>query len=115
MSLLRLGKKQMWCNCVSACGWCCTSFVFLKRWLYFSFVCSFNVSTVDRYRVTHNVSRLGAGGVGEAFLIFCNKSKTNSLIFKQQKAPAGAKALLCEGFYRMFLALWWILKMKIFF
>jgi hypothetical protein len=45
----------MWCNRVSECGWRCTSFVFLKRWLYFSFVCPFNVSTVGRHRVTHNV------------------------------------------------------------
>ena len=43
--------------------------------------------TAKKVLVAANVSRLGAGGVGEAFLIFCNKSKTNSLIFKQQKAP----------------------------
>ena len=50
--------------------------------------------TAKKVLVAANVSRLGAGGVGEAFLIFCSKSKTNSLIFKQQKAPAVAKALL---------------------
>jgi len=49
----------MWCNRVSACGWRCTSFVFLKRWLYFSFFCPFNVSTVGCHRVTHNVPLLG--------------------------------------------------------
>ena len=50
------------------------------------------------YSIAHNGLQLGEGGVGVAFLIFFNKSKTNSLIFKQQKPfpsiRGGAKALL---------------------
>jgi len=35
--------------------------ILTKRWLYFSFVCPFNVSTVGLHRVTHNGTRLSEG------------------------------------------------------
>jgi hypothetical protein len=43
--------------------------ILLKRWLYSSFFCPFNFSTVGRYRVTHNGLRIGDGGAFEKRLL----------------------------------------------
>ena len=84
-------KKQMWCNRVSVCGWRCTSFVFLKRWLYFSFVCSFNVLTVGRYRVTHNGMRICEAGDFWPICICEPKYNTKPESLKRTEKPRFCK------------------------
>jgi len=56
---VRLGKSKCGATVCRLVGRVAPLLILLKRWLYFSFVCPFNVSTVGRHRVTHNGLRLG--------------------------------------------------------
>jgi len=52
---VRLGKSKCGATVCWLVGGVAPLLILLKRWLYFSFVCPFNVSTVGRHRVTHNL------------------------------------------------------------
>jgi hypothetical protein len=54
-----LGKSKCGATVGRLVGGVAPLLILLKRWLYFSFFCPFKFSTVGRYRVTHNVLRVG--------------------------------------------------------
>ena len=63
---MRLGKSKCGATVGRLVGGVAPLLILLKCWLYFSFFCPFNFSTVGRDRVTHNGLGLCEGGEIEA-------------------------------------------------
>ncbi len=62
---MRLGQKQMWCNCALAGAWLAPLLILPKRWPVCSFVRPL-ILALSFFRVTANVPRLGDSGAPEA-------------------------------------------------
>ncbi len=91
-----LGQKQMWCNCVSACGWRCTSFDFTEALAcLFIFSCRFNIA-LSSFSMTGN--GLQAGERPTFYKIVLPKIKLNLLKLFVFEVVFGAGACLLLAF-----------------